>query len=194
MIWISIHLPFTMSFVLSASALAVLVRAHDSPDAPLDSLFETFIPRSEAHISTGLQWYYCGGLALALMCLAVLSKTHTHRKIPHQRLRKNMRLLYRFIVAIIILMLPLAHLNSLQLIATTTGLIISVLLVELVGVGCWGENVFWERGCKRDRATYSARCAIKREELERSVREGKVINVEEIASREGGETGSVGTV
>jgi low temperature requirement protein LtrA len=55
--WFSVHLPFVMSFVLSSSALAVLVRAHDCPDAPLDSLFETFVARSEDHISDGLQWY-----------------------------------------------------------------------------------------------------------------------------------------
>jgi hypothetical protein len=194
MTWISIHLPFTMSFVLSASALAVLVRAHDCPDAPLDSLFETFIPRSEDHISPGLQWYYCGGLGISLFCLAVVAKSHTHRKIPNQRLRKDTRLVYRVCISVVIIALPRAHLNSLQLVATTTGLIVSVLVVELVGVGCWGENVFWEKGCKRNRATYSARCAIKREELEKSVREGKVVNVEEIAAREGGEKGSVGAV
>jgi hypothetical protein len=97
-------------------------------------------------------------------------------------------------VAIIIITLPLAHLDSLRLIATTTGLVVSVLVLDLVGVSCWGENFLWEKGCKRDRATYSARCAVKREELEKSVREGAVLDVEEIAKREAGEKGVVGVV
>ncbi|KAL6705389.1 hypothetical protein ACN47E_007038 [Coniothyrium glycines] len=192
--WFSIHLPFIMSFVLSASALAVLVRAHDCPDAPLDSLFETFIGRSEDHISDGLQWFYCGGLGISLFCLSVIAFTHTHRKIPNQRIRKETRLLFRVVVAIVIICLPKAHLNSLQLVATTTGLVVSVLAMELVGMSCWGENIFWEKNCKRDRATYSARCSVKKEELEKSMKDGTVLNVEEIAKREGGEKGSVATV
>jgi low temperature requirement protein LtrA len=192
--WFSAHLPFIMSFVLSASALGVLVRAHDTASAPLDSLSETFIPRSEDHISNGLVWFYCGGLGISLLCLAIISATHVHRTIPNQRLTKPTRLLFRAVVSIVILTLPLAHLDSLRLIATTTGLVVSVLVLELVGVSCWGENFFWEKECKRDRATYSAQCAVKRDELEKSVREGTVVNVEEIAKREGGEKGVIGVV
>jgi hypothetical protein len=84
--------------------------------------------------------------------------------------------------------------NSLQLIATTTSLIVCVLVVELIGVGCWGENMFWERSCGRDKTTYSARCGVKREELEKSMKEGTVLKVEEIAKREGGEKGGVAAV
>ncbi|KAI4946479.1 hypothetical protein J4E91_007167 [Alternaria rosae] len=192
--WFSAHLPFIMSFVLSASALGVLVRAHDTASAPLDSLSETFIPRSEDHISEGLVWFYCGGLGISLLCLTIISATHVHRTIPNQRLRKPVRLLFRAAVSTVIITLPLAHLDSLRLIATTTGLVVSVLMLELVGVACWGENFFWEKECKRDQATYSAKCAVKREELEKSFREGTVVDVEEIARREGGEKGVVGVV
>lgn len=59
---------------------------------------------------------------------------------------------------------------------------------------CWGENVFWEKNCRRDKATYSAKCSVKKEELERSVREGTVLNVEEIAKRDGEEKGGIATV
>lgn len=183
-----------MSFVLSASALGVLVRAHDISSAPLESLSETFVSRSEDHISEGLAWFYCGGLGISLLCLAIISATHVHRTIPNQRLRKPVRLAYRVCVSIVIITLPLAHLNSLQLIATTTGLVVSVLVLELVGVSCWGENFLWEKECKRDQATYSAKCAIKREELEKSAREGTVVDVEDIARREVGEKGVVGVV
>jgi hypothetical protein len=192
--WFSIHLPFIMGFVLSASALAVLVRAHDCPDAPLESLFETFKPRSEDHISDALQWFYCGGLGVSLFCLTIIAFTHTTRKIPNQRVRKETRLVFRWLVSIVIITLPKAHMNSLQLVATTTGLVVAVLTLELVGSSCWGENMFWEKGCTRGQATYSAKCGVKKEELEKSVREGTVLDIEEIAKRDGGEKGGVAGV
>ena len=183
-----------MAFVLSSSALAVLVRAHDCPNTPLESLFETFIHRSEEHISEALRWYYCGGLGIALFCLAAISLSHTHRKIPNQRLRKETRLLFRVIVSIAIICLPKAHLNSLQLIATTTGLVVCVLVVDIVGMSRWGENIFWEDTCKRNNASYEARCGVKKEELEQSAKDGTVLNVEEIARRDGDEKGGISTV
>lgn len=182
------------SFVLSASALAVLVRAHDCPDAPLDSLFETFIARSEDHISDGLQWYYCGGLGISLFCLSIIALTHTHRKIPNQRIRKETRLVFRMLISVVIIVLPKAHLNSLQLIATTTGLVLCVLIMELIGSSCWGENLFWEKGCTRAKARYEAKCGVRKEELEKSVRDGTVLDVESIARRDGGEKGGVAAV
>ena len=192
MVWSSFHLPFIMSFVLSASALAILVRAHDCPNSPVDSLFETFISRSEGEVSDALKWYYCGGLGVALFSLAVISLSHTHRKIPYQRIRKESRLCFRVAVSIAIICLPKAHLNSLQLIATTTGLVVSVLMVDLVGMSCWGENLIWEKNCKRGQASYEARCGVKREELEKSVKDGTVLNVEEIARRGGSGGGANG--
>lgn len=194
MTWFTVHLPFIMGFVLSASALGVLVRAHDCPDAPLESLFETFQPRSEDHISDGLQWFYCGGLGISLFCLSIIALTHTHRKIPNQRVRKETRLVFRMLVSIVIITLPKAHMNSLQLVATTTGLIVAVLMLELVGSSCWGENVLWDKRCGRDKATYSAKCGVKKEELEKSAKDGTVLDVEEIARREPGEKGVVAGV
>lgn len=194
MTWFAAHLPFIMSFVLSASALGVLVRAHDAPNTPLDSLYATFIPRSEAHLTPALAWFYCGGLGVSLACLSVIASTHTHRRIPNQRLGKHMRLLFRFAVAVAIVCLPRAHLDSVGLVATTTGLLLCVLLLELVGSTCWGESFWWERNCARDRCSYSAKCGVQRAELEKSLKEGTVLNVEEIARRGGGEKGGVGAV
>lgn len=191
MIWFSVHVPFIMSFVLSAGALAVLVRAHDCPNTEVESLYETFIPRSEEHISAGLRWYYCGGLGLSLMCLSVIAWTHTHRKIPNQRIKKNLRLIFRILTAVVIMCLPLAHLSSLGLVATTTGLIVCVLALELVGSTCWGESFWRNKDCRRNKCDYSARCGVKKEELERSFKEGVVLNVEEIAKRDGGQKESV---
>jgi hypothetical protein len=98
------------------------------------------------------------------------------------------------LVSVIIITLPKAHMNSLQLVATTTGLIIMVLVLELVGSSCWGENMFWEKNCTRGQASYEARCGVKKEELEKSAREGIVLDVESIAKRDGGEKGGIAAV
>jgi hypothetical protein len=180
-----------MSFVLSASALGFLVRAHDCPDAPVDSLYETFIPRSEEHITDGLRWFYCAGLGISLALMGVIALSHDHRKIPHQRLRKNHRIAIRFAVSIVIICLPLAHLNSLSMVATTTGLVILVLFVELYGATCQGQNVLWNSNCLRGKCSYSAKCGVSKKELASAVKDGKVLNVEELAKKEGGEQGGV---
>ena len=194
LLWFSLHLPFIMSFVLSASALAILVRAHDSPDSPVDSLYETFVPRSEEHVSAGLRWFYCGGMGIALLCMAILAHTHVHKTIPNQRLFKNKRLFIRILASVAILCLPIAHLDSLDMVGTVTGLLLFVLVIELFGASCAGENVLWDTECKRNRAQYEARCAVRREELEKAGREGQVVDVEEIAGRDKEEKGVIGAV
>ncbi|KAF1961052.1 hypothetical protein CC80DRAFT_488420 [Byssothecium circinans] len=193
LVWFTFHLPFIMAFVLSASALAVLVRAHDCADTPVESLYETFIPRSEDHISDGLRWFYCAGLSISLLCMSLIAFSHQHKKIPHERLQKPTRLLFRVAVAIAILCLPLAHLDSLQLIGTTTGLITAVLGLELYGASCTGDSIFFDKKCRRDKASYDAQ-AVRKEELAKSVGEGSVRNVEDISKREKGEVGVSGQV
>lgn len=183
-----------MAFVLSASALAPLVRAHDCPDAPVESLYETFIPRSEEHISDGLRWYYCGGLGIALLCMAIIAFSHEHKKIPHMRLRKNWRLIFRVLVSIAIILLPLAHLNSLELVGTTTGLVLAVLAVEILGASCVGDSLLWDNKCKRGRTQYDGQCEARKSELEEAVMEGRVVNVEELAKREKEVRGVAATV
>ncbi|OCK80360.1 hypothetical protein K432DRAFT_45747 [Lepidopterella palustris CBS 459.81] len=187
MIWMSIHLPFIMSFVLSAASLSKLVLAHDCPDSSPDTLFETYALRSAPDISSGQRWFYCAGLGIALASMGIISLTHVYKTIPNQRLLKEKRLVFRFAVAIIIICLPLVEsLNSLQLIATTTGLVLFVLLQELAGSTCTQETFWWDNNkpCK-----YMARCKVTRKELEASMKNGTVINVEDIAKREGGEQG-----
>jgi len=113
----------------------------------------------------------------------IISLTHVYKSAPNQRLHKPYRIALRFAVAIVILLLPLADsLNSLDLIATTTCLVVVVLAFELAGSTCTHDSFWWDRSKKR-KCTYSARCNIPRKELEASVRAGQVINVEEIARR-----------
>jgi len=83
------------------------------------------------------------------------------------------------VVAIIIFCLPLAHnLNSLRLIATTTGLNLWVLSFELYGASCPKDSFFGEKQtCK-----YTARCKIAKRDMELAVKSGHVINVQDLSN------------
>ncbi|KAF2432248.1 hypothetical protein EJ08DRAFT_609485 [Tothia fuscella] len=185
-IWIAAHLPFVLSYILAASALSKLVLAHDTTGSNYHDLYEPFDERSEEHVSIGLRWFYCAGLSLALMGMTAIAHTHTFKVIPNTRLRKEYRLAYRIVVAIIILLLPLAHdhLNSLHLVATTTSLVVTVLVMELMGSACT-QHEFWGLGGEKRKCTYSARCHVSRKIIESKLKSGEVLNVEEVAEKDG---------
>ncbi|KAF2097442.1 hypothetical protein NA57DRAFT_58029 [Rhizodiscina lignyota] len=187
MIWGSSHLPFTMAFVLAGAALSKLVLAHDNPNADPHDLFGSYEERSLPEISNGLRWYYCAGLAIALACMSFISLAHIYKEIPNQRLSKPWRTVVRLAIAVVILLLPLTHrLNSLELIAITTSLVVFALVVELVGASCV-HDPFWmetKRHC-----TYAARCHISKKELAARTKGGKLIDVEELARDGKGEKG-----
>ncbi|KAG4435489.1 hypothetical protein IFR05_009028 [Cadophora sp. M221] len=181
MLWGSVHLPFIMSFVLAAGSLSKLVVATDCHDAELEDLTEFYQHKSEHEIPIGLRWFYCAGLGIALFCMGLISISHIHKDAPRTRIPKRYRLINRFIICLILILLPLSHssLNSLHLIATTTGLTIWVLVLELWGMSCWGESFFGEKkACK-----YTARCKISKKDLESAVKGGHVIKVEELKER-----------
>ena len=69
-VWLTAHLPFIMSYVLAGAALSRLVLATDCRNANVEDLTETYAVKSEHEISSGLRWYYCGGLAVALLCMS----------------------------------------------------------------------------------------------------------------------------
>jgi hypothetical protein len=185
LVWLSAHLPFVMSFVLAGSALSKLVLAHDTEHADPEDLMEPYSGRSEAELPMGLRWFYCAGISIALMCMGSIALTHTYKTIPNVRLRKPIRLAYRFVAAIAILLLPLAgdSLNSLELVATSTSLVVSVLLMELAGSACVGDG-FWGFQEGKRKCTYSARCHVSRKELQARAKDGKLLDVEEIAKRD----------
>jgi len=186
LIWLSAHLPFVMSFVLYGGALSRLVVAHDSPDADETNLTEIFAHKSEGAVSSGLRWFYCAGLAIALTCMGLISASHAHKEIVGQRWEKRYRLAVRFAIAIVLLCLPMAEqLNSLTLISTTTGLVTLVLFLELWGTSCVQDSFFQEKKqCK-----YTANCKMRKTDLEDAVKRGDIINIEELAEKESGQQG-----
>jgi hypothetical protein len=140
-VWVTAHLPFIMGYVLAASTLSRLVLAHDCPDADEHDLAEHYEEASEAELSHGLRWFYCGGLGVALIMMAVISFCHIHKKLEQGRLRKRPRLIIRLCVAVIIICLPTADsLNSLELISITTALVFFVLCIDLYGISCVGDR------------------------------------------------------
>ncbi|MCJ1403195.1 hypothetical protein MMC11_006418 [Xylographa trunciseda] len=174
-----------MSFVLASGALSKLVVAHDCANADPSTLTPPYALKSEPDIQIGLRWFYCAGLGVALACMGGISATHHHKRISSLRVRKRHRLAVRFAVAIILVCLPLAaDLTSLGLLATTTGLIVFVLVVDLWGCSCEHE-AFW-RGDRHRR--YAAECTLKRQDIE-AMKMGAVLDVEDLARRDLGAKG-----
>jgi hypothetical protein len=160
-----------MSFTLAASALAKLVIAHDTAESKPEYLHDQYAAKSEAEISSGLVWYYCAGLAIALASMGVIALTHQTKVIPNARLSRTPRLVIRFAAALVILLL----------VATTCSIVVLVLLTDLAGTTCRGDD-FWNFS-ERTRCTYSASARISRKEMIDKAVSGEVVNVEQLAKR-----------
>lgn len=116
-----------------------------------------------------------GGIAIA----------HDHKELRGQRITKRYRLLLRFTVAVILTCLPLAsRLDSLQLITTSTGLILFVLIADLYGATCIHDEFWWETRQYK----YAAECHLRKKDVE-AVKSGVLANVEEIAMKHIGDKG-----
>ncbi|KAK5382340.1 hypothetical protein LTR20_006027 [Exophiala xenobiotica] len=188
-VWVSAHLPFIMGYVLAASTLSQLVLAHDSSDTDPHDLGEGYEARSEPEISKALRWFYCGGLGVALIFMALISFCHIHKRVPKARLRKRPRLVVRVCIAIIIICLPLADsLSSLDLITITTALVCLVLALDLFGMSCEGDK-FWTGGfCPEEkrRCTYTANCRLgkrRRREIEKALQRGDKVCLSDLLKR-----------
>lgn len=67
-----------MAYVLAGAALSRLVLATDCQDANVEDLTEAYIGRSEPEVPSGLRWFYCLGLGVALLSMsAPLAPTHS---------------------------------------------------------------------------------------------------------------------
>lgn len=132
----------------------------------------------------GIRWFYCAGLSIALTCMGFISISHLHRDLPGLRLRKKHRLMVRFAVAIILICLPLAErLDSLQLVATVTGLLFFTLVCELWGCTCAGTKL-----CSRDKpCKYIGFCPKK--DMQRLLRQGDRLDISELMPASKGESG-----
>lgn len=71
-VWITAHLPFIMGYVLAAASLSRLVLATDCHDANIEDLTDAYVSKSQTELPTGLRWFYCAGLGIALLCMSML--------------------------------------------------------------------------------------------------------------------------
>ncbi|KAK6537795.1 hypothetical protein TWF694_010701 [Orbilia ellipsospora] len=143
-LWVNAHLLFVLGFTIAGAGLSKLVLAHDCQDTNVENLYITYEEKSFEAVEDALRWFYCGGLAAALLSMAGISLSHLHKDIYTQKISKKYRLAYRFAVCIVWLCLPAArdHLNSLHLISITTGMTISVVALEIYGTSCKGDDMF----------------------------------------------------
>ena len=198
-VWVTIHLPFVMSFVLSGAALSRLVLAHDCSNTPVDTLVDAYAAKSEDEISTGVRWFYCAGLGISFGCMAIISLCHVYKLVPGAKFKhsKIMRICFRLTISVVIIFLGFAKLNSFQLIGTTTALVGGVLGVEMLfDMACEHEQQckmskkkvsFFKRFCggEEKQCKYMARCNVSKKDLEASVRDGSLLKVHELKGEKG---------
>ncbi|KAK6351641.1 hypothetical protein TWF718_004795 [Orbilia javanica] len=160
-LWVNAHLLFVLAFTIGGSGLSKLVLAHESQGTDVHDLFHTYEERSFAHVEDSLRWFYCGGLAVALFSMSLISISHLHKTLHTQRIAKKYRLAYRTLVCVVWLCLPTAHehLNSLHLISITTGMTISIVALEIYGTSCKGDDMF---GTKKPCAAYVCDAEVER--------------------------------
>lgn len=180
--------------------MSKIVLAHDCSNADPETLGEDYREESDAEVSTGIRWFYCGGLALALFSMSLISMSHIHKTIPNARLGKKPRLAIRCSIALIILLLPLAKhesISSLSLMCITCSLVVLALIVDVYGVSCQGDQ-FWRGGfcdAEKKRCRYSANFNIDkrtRRQLDRKIKRGDKVTIEDLLKSSAGAGGAGG--
>ncbi|KAF5004952.1 hypothetical protein FDECE_8567 [Fusarium decemcellulare] len=184
-IWNYAHVPFIMGYILASAGLSKLVLATDAANTNPEQLSEHYLNRAEGEIPNGIRYFYCHGLAIALLFMGVISWCHEHRVPATLRWSKTSRLVNRLAVCLIMFFLPLAKsLNSLNLISITLGLSAWVLLVELFGKSCRNDPFIGEKnGCS---VRYSCKCSKKelRKAEPEKTRDMPVADVLELGAKE----------
>jgi low temperature requirement protein LtrA len=182
LVWSLAHLLFIMSFILGGGALARLVLSTDIEGAHVENLTETYQARSEEHVKQGIRWFYCGGFGSALLFMGAISMSHLHKDLKGMRLSKRVRLSFRACIGVVMVLLPLAgeRLDSLNVVATMTGLIVFSLIVEVWGASRKGTGLVVGRGKP---CGYVGRCG--KRDLQAVLGEDGRVDVDALGERKG---------
>jgi low temperature requirement protein LtrA len=187
-VWLYGHIPFVMGYTLAAATMSKIVLSHDCSNADAESLTDLYQAKSLAEISTGLRWFYCGGLSTTLISSCLISFCHSHKTISDSRLAKRTRLAVRFAAAIAILMLPLIHpddFSSMSLVASTCGVTIGVLITDLYGLAR-KDDQFWFGGfshSEKKATQYAAHFTLNkkgRQEIKKIMKLGHRITIKDV--------------
>lgn len=133
-----------MAFTIASSALSRLVLAADMDSTDPEQLIEKYRITAEEPFGSGVRFFYCHGLAIALLSLTAIAMSHKHHSVGTPRLAKKYRLANRIAMAFIMFFLPMVQLKSLYLISITLGLISWVIVLETWGVSLKGHSFFGE--------------------------------------------------
>lgn len=180
--YILLHLPLFASFTLASSAVGNLVTAHDCSDANVLDLAPTYIDNSKAQISQAWRWFYSPGLGVTLICMTLISMTHDHKALRSPRAGKDTRLVFRSAVALILIFLALAKdsLDSLDIIGITTALFACVLIFDIYGISCEGDNFWTGPNSDKEHTHYLAKTKLVkrvRRDLEEKLKRGEDVTL-----------------
>ncbi|GBB85599.1 hypothetical protein RclHR1_01210007 [Rhizophagus clarus] len=126
-----VHFPLNMALVAFGASLEAIVKLRDFPGAQ-DIPTEETDPHEEFFPS--LSWLYCATLAISLYCMGIIGILHKGLDDDNYlRIPKFHRIFLRFIIGTICLLLPLAKVNSLNLVVITSMLSLLLVIIETFG-------------------------------------------------------------
>ncbi|RIA82457.1 bacterial low temperature requirement A protein [Glomus cerebriforme] len=146
----TIHFPLNVGLVAFGGSLRKIVQLRDFPGAQNIPIMEVGShalvtepsaegnPTKEIDSNTefplALSWLYCATLAISLYCLGIIGVLHKGLDEANLlRIPKAHRILLRFIVGTICLLLPLSKVNSLNMVVITSMLTLFLVIVETYG-------------------------------------------------------------
>lgn len=178
-----------MAYVLSASTLSRIVLAHDSSDSDPTKLTQEYSMKSVQDLSSGLRWFYCGGLGCSIILMAVISYSHKNKGSGTIRSSKNIRLIFRCCIGVVMIGIARAvSLTSLELVAITSCLSVSLLVVDIYGTTSEGHS-FWTGGMhhkEKKSNVYTADVKIshrKRKEIKQALLRGENLGIHDLWKR-----------
>ncbi|CAG8592753.1 6548_t:CDS:10 [Dentiscutata erythropus] len=151
-----VHVPLDMSLIAFGSSLGRIVTLADFPDAA-DTPKPINLRNEESldEFSTALAVLFCSSLAIAMYCMAIIGTLHESLDaVDCTKLTKTTRISLRFIIGTLYLLLPLAHLNSLNLLITIAISSMFMVLVETYG------------RLKRNAPLFNSKCEVNDREYE----------------------------
>ncbi|RHZ88764.1 hypothetical protein Glove_21g57 [Diversispora epigaea] len=145
-LFILVHFPLIMSLIAFGSSLGSVMTVIDYEENHASIVEDSDVSShllygrevsSESTITEfpePLAWLFCASLAIAMYSMAIIGILHKGLdSVSLMRIPKYQRIALRFVVGTIFLLLPLAHLNTLNLIAIIASLSIFLVVIEAYG-------------------------------------------------------------
>ncbi|CAG8445145.1 892_t:CDS:10 [Acaulospora morrowiae] len=132
--FVMIHFPLNVSLIAFGSSLKQVVQIRDFSGADSIPIFENSHTTESHSFPMNLQWLHCCSLAVVMYCFAIIGVLHRGLdNVNTLRISKRYRICLRFVVATIYVFLPLAELNTVNLMAITSSISLFLVIVETYG-------------------------------------------------------------